>query len=62
MSIQRLVLKEKVAKAQKKAEKLQEQYNELWDYQIDPEILEFTEREIVELEDPSRKNNLCIDE
>ena len=62
MSIQRLVLKEKVAKAQKKAEKLQEQYNELWDYQIDPERLEFTEREIVELEDPSRKNNLCIDE
>ena len=62
MSIQRLVLKEKVAKAQKKAEKLQEQYNELWDYQVDPERLEFTEREIVELEDPSRKNNLCIDE
>ena len=62
MSIQRLMLKEKVAKAQKKAEKLQEQYNELWDYQVDPERLEFTEREIVELEDPSRKNNLCIDE
>ena len=62
MSIQRLVLKEKVAKAQKKAEKLQEQYNELWDYQVDPERLEFTEREIIELEDPSRKNNLCIDE
>ena len=62
MSIQRLVLKEKVAKAQKKAEELQEQYNELWDYQVDPERLEFTEREIVELEDPSRKNNLCIDE
>ena len=62
MSIQRLVLKEKVAKAQKKAEKLQEQYNELRDYQVDPERLEFTEREIVELEDPSRKNNLCIDE
>ena len=62
MSIQRLVLKEKVAKAQKKAEKLQEQYNELWDYQVDPERLEFTEREIVELEDPSRKNNLSIDE
>ena len=56
------MLKEKVAKAQKKAEKLQEQYNELWDYQVDPERLEFTEREIVELEDPSRKNNLCIDE
>ena len=62
MSIQRLVLEEKVAKAQKKAEKLQEQYNELWHYQVDPERLEFTEREIFELEDAFRKNNLCIDE
>ena len=62
MSIQRLVQEEKVAKAQKKAEKLQEQYNELWHYQVDPERLEFTEREIFELEDPFRKNNLCIDE
>ena len=47
------VLEEKVAKAEKKVEKLQEQINELWDYQIDPERLEFTERKIVELEDRS---------
>ena len=45
------VLEEKVAKAEKKVEKLQEQINELWDYQVDPERLEFTERQIVELED-----------
>ena len=32
------------AKAEKKVEKLQEQINELWDYQIDPERLEFTEK------------------
>ena len=38
------VLEEKVAKAEKKVEKLQEQINELWDYQIDPERLEFTEK------------------
>ena len=35
------VLEEKVAKAEKKVEKLQEQTNELWDYQVDPERLEF---------------------
>ena len=55
------VLEEKVAKAEKKVEKLQEQINELWDYQVDPERLEFTERKIVELEDRSRRDNLCID-
>ena len=55
------VLEEKVAKAEKKVEKLQEQINELWDYQVDPERLEFTERKIVELEDRSRRNNLPID-
>ena len=55
------VLEEKVAKAEKKVEKLQEQINELWDYQIDPERLEFTERKIVELEDRLRRNNLRID-
>ena len=55
------MLEEKVAKAEKKVEKLQEQINELWDYQIDPERLEFTERKIVELEDRSRRNNLRID-
>ena len=55
------VLEEKVAKAEKKVEKLQEQINELWDYQVDPERLEFTERKIVELEDRSRRNNLRID-
>ena len=47
------VLEEKVAKAEKKVEKLQGQINELWDYQMDPERLEFTERKIVELEDRS---------
>ena len=31
------VLEEKVAKAEKKVEKLQDQINELWDYQVDPE-------------------------
>ena len=36
------VLEEKVAKAEKKEEKLQEQVNDLWDYQVDPEKLEFT--------------------
>ena len=55
------VLEEKVAKVEKKVEKLQEQINELWDYQVDPERLEFTERKIVELEDRSRRNNLRID-
>ena len=55
------VLEEKVAKAEKKVEKLQEQINELWDCQIDPERLQFTERKIVELEDRSRRNNLRID-
>ena len=43
------VLEEKLAKAEKKVEKLQENINELWDYQVDPERLEFTERKIVEL-------------
>ena len=51
----------KVANTEKKVEKLQEQINELWDYQVDPERLEFRERKIVELEDRSRRNNLCID-
>ena len=55
------VLEEKVAKAEKKVRKLQEQINKLWDYQVDPERLEFTERKIVELEDRSRRNNLRID-
>ena len=41
------VLQEKFCKAKKKVEKLQEQMNELWDYQIDPERLELTERKIV---------------
>ena len=55
------VLKVKVAKAEKKVEKLQEQINELWDYQVDPERLECTERKLVDLEDLSRRNNLRID-
>ena len=55
------MLQEKVAKAEKKVEKLQEQINELWDYQVDPERLGFTERKIIELEDRSRRNNLRID-
>ena len=55
------VMEEKVAKVEKKVEKLQEQINELWDYQVDPERLEFTERKIVELEDRSRRNNFRID-
>ena len=54
------VLEEKIAKAEKKVEELQEQINELWDYQVDPEILEFTEREIVDLEDRSRRKNFRI--
>ena len=52
------MLKENVAKVEKKVEKLQEQINELWGYQVDPERLEFTERKIVELEDKSRRNKL----
>ena len=55
------VLEEKLAKAEKKVEKLQEHINELWDYQVDPERLEFTERKVVKLEDRSRRNNLRID-
>ena len=55
-------MEEKVAKVKKKIEKLQQQINELWHYQVDPERLEFTERKIVELEDRSRRNNLRIDE
>ena len=55
------MLKENVAKIEKKVEKLQEQINELWGYQVDPERLEFTERKIVELEDKSRRNKLRID-
>ena len=54
------VLEEKVAKAEKKANKLHEQINELWDYQADPEKLQFTERKIVDLEDQSPSNNLRI--
>ena len=54
------VLEEKVAKAGKKVEKLQEQINKLWDYQVHPERLEFAERKIVELEDRSKRNNLLI--
>ena len=56
-----IVIEEKVAKAEKKVEKLQEQINDLFDYQADFERLEFTERKIVELEDRSRRNNLRID-
>ena len=52
---------EKVTKAEKKVEKLQEQINELWDYQVHPERLAFTERKIVDLEDRSRRNNPHID-
>ena len=55
------VIEEKFAKAEKKVEKLQEQINELWDYQADPERLESTERKIVELEDQSRRTNLHSD-
>ena len=55
------VLEEKVAKAEKKVEKLQAQINELWDCQVDPERIEFTQRKKVELEDRSRRNSLRID-
>ena len=50
-----------VAKAEKKVEKLKEEINDLWDYHVDPERLEFTERKIVDLEDRSQRNNFCID-
>ena len=52
---------EKVAKTEKKVEKLQEQINELWDYQVDPERLACTKRKIADLEDRSRRNNIRID-
>ena len=55
------ILEEKVAKAEKKVGKLKEQINKLWDYQVDPERLELTERKIVDLGDRSRRNNLRID-
>ena len=38
------VLEEKFPKAEKKVEKLLEQINKLWDYQVDPERSELTER------------------
>ena len=44
------VLEEKVATAERKVEKLKEQINESWDYQVYPERLEFTDRKVVELE------------
>ena len=44
------VLEGKVATAEKKVEKLKEQINESWDYQVYPERLEFTDRKVVELE------------
>ena len=56
-----IVIEEKVAKAEKKVEKLQEQINDLFDYQADFERLEFTERKIFELEDRSRRTNLRTD-
>ena len=56
------MLEENVAKAEKKAEKLQEQINELWDYQVDHEKSELTKRQIADLEDQSRRNNFRIDE
>ena len=55
------VLEEKVAKTEKKLEALKEQISESWDYQVDPEILKITERKLVDLEDRSWGNNLCID-
>ena len=55
------VLEEKVAKTEKKLETLKEQISESWDYQVDPEILKITERKLVDLEDRSWGNNLCID-
>ena len=55
------MLEEKVAKAERKVEKLEEQINDIWDYQVDPERLKFTKIKIVELEDRSRRNNLPID-
>ena len=55
------ILEEKVAKAEKKVGKLKEQINKLWDYQVDHERLELTERKIVDLGDRSRRNNLRID-
>ena len=55
------VLEEKVAKTEKKLETLKEQISESWDYQVDPGILKITERKLVDLEDRSWGNNLCID-
>ena len=54
------VLEEKVAKAEKKLENLQKQINELWDNQMEPTRLKLTERKTADLEDRSRRNNLCI--
>ena len=46
------VLEQKIGKAEQKVEKLQEKNNELQDYQVKIERLEFTERKLVDLEDP----------
>ena len=54
------VLEEKVAKAEKKLENLKKQINELWDNQMEPTRLKLTERKTADLEDRSRRNNLCI--
>ena len=61
MNITETVLEENLAKTEKKVEKIQEQINELWDYQVDLERLSFTKRKIVNLEDRSRRNILRID-
>ena len=45
------VLEEKVANAEKKVEKLQRKIIELWDYQLYPERLELTVKNVVDLED-----------
>ena len=55
------VFEEKVAKTEKKLETLKEQISDSWDYQVDPGILKITERKVVDLEDRSWGNNLCID-
>ena len=55
------VLEEKVANAEKEAEKLQRKITELWDYQVDSERLELTVKKVVDLEDWSWRNKLRID-
>ena len=53
-----IMQKEKVQKCQEKAEHLDEQIREIYEWQLDPE---YFHNKLLYLEDRSRRNNLRID-